>query len=345
MERTGYTPAKDVKKCAACGKPYKPLRRGMCQPCYRRDARYGSTEYRRIEVEDITFDFIRGNSIKSEDCLLWNGATGKEGFPQTLDRKLWREEGKQRQVRIHRWVYENQVGALRKGQQVRQSCGNKLCVAPAHLEISTPRTGRVPLGDAGQYKGRQKREDYLEACTNGHPWTIETLYIDPKGRRVCRKCQVDSYLRSKGKDPSVHEWKRRQPWENTPQCSNGHLFEEYGWYFNGESRVCRKCFADKERSRWLRVNYDLSPEEFEMMLTRQNFACSICLTRFDPDVRNLVPCVDHSHTNGQVRALLCSPCNLGLGHFRDDPERLRSAISYLEFHQRSDVDLPDWEAF
>lgn len=331
MDRQGYIPAAVEKTCVECGKQYSPLRLGMCQPCYRRYARYGSTEYKREDIEDITLDFVLKNCTESGGCLLWTGAVSKEGRPQTLDRKLWREASKTRQILLHRWMYEHHLGeALRKGQHVKQTCRNKLCLSPVHLSTSQPRPGRTPLAEAGQYKGRQRRGDDLERCANGHDWTDENLYIDSHGRRICRTCQSASHMRRLGKDPAEHEWRRRKPWEDSPECSNGHLYTEVGWYFNGEARVCRKCFAEKERKRWLRVNYGMVVEEFESLLAAQSFGCAICRVPFNPDGRDLAPCVDHSHSTGQVRGLLCHACNLGIGHFKDDPDRLRSAIKYLE---------------
>jgi hypothetical protein len=151
MQRQSHIPVVEEKACSACGKLYKPLRRGMCQPCYRRNARYGTTEYRRMELDDVTVDFVLSNCTESGECLLWEGTVSKEGRPQTMDRRLWREEGKTRQILLHRWMYEQHSGdELRKGQQVRQTCGEKRCLAPVHLETSTPRPGREPLGDAGQ---------------------------------------------------------------------------------------------------------------------------------------------------------------------------------------------------
>jgi hypothetical protein len=330
MERQNYIPAVKAKACSSCGKPYSPLRDEKCQPCYKRHRRYGSTEYRRTELEDVTVDFVVGKCVKSGDCLLWNGTLSREGRPQTTDRRAWREEGKSRQILLHRWIYEQSSGkSLRKGQQVRQTCGNRICLSPTHLATSEPRPGREPLGEAGKYKGRQKREDHLERCANGHDWTEENLYIDPHGRRICRICQVVSHLRSTGKDVSGHQWRRRKSWEDTPKCVNGHLYEDVGWYWNGEARVCRKCFAEKERKRWLRVNYGLRIEDFEALLVAQGFSCAICAVLFDPGERDLTPCVDHSHVSGQIRGLLCHACNLGLGHFRDDSKRLRAAQDYL----------------
>lgn len=41
------------------------------------------------------------------------------------------------------------------------------------------------------------------------------------------------------------------------------------------------------------------------------------------------PHVDHHHGTGAVRGLLCSPCNIAIGLFRESPARMRAAISYV----------------
>ena len=64
-------------------------------------------------------------------------------------------------------------------------------------------------------------------------------------------------------------------------------------------------------------------EELEVLKIVQGNKCKIC-DQEGPLV------VDHEHTSGIVRGLLCSRCNQGLGSFRDNPNYLSSAIAYLE---------------
>lgn len=86
---------------------------------------------------------------------------------------------------------------------------------------------------------------------------------------------------------------------------------------------------DKRPSAWtrkwrLRTKYGLSEDGLDRMVSEQDGKCAICHAPFGPKV-----CVDHDHKTGIVRGLLCSPCNIGLGLFKDDPERLREAARYL----------------
>lgn len=66
--------------------------------------------------------------------------------------------------------------------------------------------------------------------------------------------------------------------------------------------------------------YGLTVEEYEELICE---GCSICHSHEKLHV-------DHDHADGRVRGALCHYCNVGLGVFKDNPERLRRAIEYLE---------------
>jgi hypothetical protein len=81
------------------------------------------------------------------------------------------------------------------------------------------------------------------------------------------------------------------------------------------------------RKAWLRNKYGLTEEQWQELYIRQDGRCALCGDRFTEDN---VPCIDHDHNTGQVRGMLHFKCNIGLGHFNDDPELLRLAAEYLE---------------
>lgn len=82
----------------------------------------------------------------------------------------------------------------------------------------------------------------------------------------------------------------------------------------------------RNREMQLRRYYSLTPAEFQAMRDLQEGRCRSCGDL--PGKKGL--CVDHHHESGRVRGLVCNNCNLGLGHFKDSPERLRLAAAYLE---------------
>lgn len=77
--------------------------------------------------------------------------------------------------------------------------------------------------------------------------------------------------------------------------------------------------SEKER------RFGLPAGAYEAMLLEQGGTCAIC--REPPSAKALA--VDHDHNTGRVRGLLCHQCNTGLGHFRDDLNRLAGAMRYL----------------
>lgn len=87
----------------------------------------------------------------------------------------------------------------------------------------------------------------------------------------------------------------------------------------------RRANPEKYKAQYLASEYGITLQEYATRLADQDGACAIC--RRVPS-RSLA--VDHDHVSGRVRGLLCSTCNSGLGHFKDDPGRLRAAAEYVE---------------
>lgn len=84
--------------------------------------------------------------------------------------------------------------------------------------------------------------------------------------------------------------------------------------------------SDEARAKWLRT-YGITPDDYNQLVEGQAGRCAVCWRVPDGPLH-----VDHDHTTGKVRELLCGPCNRMLGLAHEDPAVLRSAIAYLQRH-------------
>lgn len=99
---------------------------------------------------------------------------------------------------------------------------------------------------------------------------------------------------------------------------------------NGEpppikQRKARKVKPDDH----LKRAYGITLEEKQQMMSSQHNMCGICCTALDPSKLSTVA-VDHCHTTGNVRGILCRNCNLLLGMARDNEQILLNAVQYLK---------------
>lgn len=101
--------------------------------------------------------------------------------------------------------------------------------------------------------------------------------------------------------------------------------------FNSKKKECKKC----ERSKKLQYRYGINQEQYDVIYNQQNGECKICYRHSDV-VGTLV--VDHDHTHCSetrgcvecIRGLLCHDCNVSLGKFEDNIDRILRAAEYLK---------------
>lgn len=94
-----------------------------------------------------------------------------------------------------------------------------------------------------------------------------------------------------------------------------------------------KGYADSFWRDNIKRRYGATPEDYDRMLAEQGGVCAIC--KGSHHLRRGRFSIDHCHTTGKIRALLCDGCNLGIGNMEENPSRLRAAADYLERHAKT----------
>lgn len=120
------------------------------------------------------------------------------------------------------------------------------------------------------------------------------------------------------------EYKERQKKSANSYYNNN---KEYFYEQNKKNRLEKpEQYKVMIRKGWLKKNYNLTQEQFDQILESQDNKCAICNSS---DFGKKGPVVDHCHTTGQVRGILCGKCNRGIGLFNDDVCIMKNAIQYI----------------
>ena len=152
--------------------------------------------------------------------------------------------------------------------------------------------------------------------------------------RICRICQTERTLAEFR--TRMHGDKRYYYYECKP-CYNERLrnSEDSKRYARERQQRERKEKPEQYRGYELKKRHRITLETYNKKLAEQGGVCFICKSTCSTG-RNLT--VDHDHSccdkdkscGKCLRGLLCLNCNSGLGAFKDDVERLKTAIAYLE---------------
>lgn len=90
----------------------------------------------------------------------------------------------------------------------------------------------------------------------------------------------------------------------------------------GQSSRCKPCVSHASKA----SKYGMTNGELTKWMASVPEKCSIC------SATNLLN-IDHDHTTGKLRGLLCPNCNSGIGKFKESPDLLYAAIEYLKRHK------------
>lgn len=155
---------------------------------------------------------------------------------------------------------------------------------------------------------RKPRDEFADhACSN-----------DGKSPR-CRPCATEH----------IREWRSRNL-EHARDLARGSQRRR------AQQPLTKDKMREYNKRAQLKKKYGMTPEQFEEMLREQNGRCSICSVEVKANIayapgvsRATMACVDHCHTTGRIRSILCNKCNRGIGMFGDDTGLLEKAIAYL----------------
>lgn len=119
------------------------------------------------------------------------------------------------------------------------------------------------------------------------------------------------------------------------ECQNKKDISEFSKQSNNIDKLSHQC-KSCERERRLKQKFGIGHDYYEELLKSQDGLCPICSKQLVFIGNKVYNDIDHDHTTGKVRGVLCHNCNLMLGLAKDNTQTLLNAIHYLEKHRQDD---------
>lgn len=147
--------------------------------------------------------------------------------------------------------------------------------------------------------------------------------------KVCGDCKLNKpasdFSKDKGKYDGLcwHCKVCRKKYRQQP-----HVRSQTSIYNKAERKKDPEKTKERDRKYTLSRYWGMTPEEFEKLLNDPGRKCKIC-KRPERSSEKKPLVIDHCHTSGRIRGLLCDDCNRGIGLLKDSPDILQNALDYL----------------
>lgn len=148
------------------------------------------------------------------------------------------------------------------------------------------------------------------------------VYKEEGLTRVCTKCNTEKSVDDFWFKSEVRKDGTKPRRSICKECSIKDKLDKYH-KDNGKEKQALRAFKN------LTKRYGITPEIYEEERKKQNYCCKICGKHEDSQPHGRLY-IDHCHSTGLYRGLLCNTCNTGLGSFHDDEEKMLKAIEYVK---------------
>lgn len=175
------------------------------------------------------------------------------------------------------------------------------------------------ISDHNHYmKTKDKQLKRNRAWAKAHPEKMreyKAAWVKRNYEAVC-KTQAEAFKKAYAANPEKFKAKAKAEYDKDPQA---HIERSNEWKKKNPGKV-----KATQRKRTLRL-HGITEEEFTRLLGKYS-TCPGCTRGFGPSCS---ACIDHNHTTGKVRGLLCHKCNMALGYVYDNPTTLLNLNKYI----------------